>query len=471
MADGGHRRRLRIRQDVPGHRHPLRRGHAPFPGGPEHLQPPAADPGPAAGRRPDRPPATRAGAAPASAGARPAQHGRDHDGGPERPAPDDVPAGLPSVPERAPRRAVGRDPGHGDRVPGVRRALRAAQRRILLVQLLWRLPGLQRPGRAIRGRRRHPRPRPGKDHRAGRRPAVERGLAPAVPVRGPRARGPARRPVPGADPARKGDRAARRAGPAAGDVQFGPVGTARAAQRDLRERHRHRGAGAAQRHRGQPRAGTPLPGHPDLLGLPRHPAAPRGADFAVGRPEHRPDQRAPPGRAALVRGRPARRPARRAGPPDRRPDRRAERHAHAAARRRARLPPAGPLRRVTVGRRTAADRAHLDGARKYHRHALRARRAVGRAAPQQHRGPAHHDRLAGPERQFRRHRGARAGNHAHRGLDHRARPRRRGSWRHHHRRGHPGPDRGRPALDHGPVSRRDGHRPAEPGRAARPRGG
>ena len=109
--------------------------------------------------------------------------------------------------------------------------------------------------------------------------------------------------------------------------------------------------------------------------------------------------------------------------------------------------------------------------RKYHRHALRARRAVRWAAPQQHRGPARHDRRTRPERQFRRHRGARAGNHAHGGLDHRARPRRRGSWRHHHRRGHPGRDRGRSALDHGPVSRRDGHRPAGPGRAVRPPSG
>ena len=79
-----------------GHRHPLRRGHAPLPGGPEHLQPPAADPGPAAGRGPDRPPAAGAGAAPAPAGARPAQHGRDHDRGPQHPAPDDVAAGLAS---------------------------------------------------------------------------------------------------------------------------------------------------------------------------------------------------------------------------------------------------------------------------------------------------------------------------------------------------------------------------------------
>jgi hypothetical protein len=146
VADRRRRRRIRIREDLAGHRHPLRRGHAPLPGGPEHLQPPAADPGPAPSRGPDRPPAARAGAPPAAAGARSAQHGRDHDRGPEHPAPDDVAAGLASVPERPPRRAIGRDAGHGDRVPGVRRALRGSQRRVLLLQLLRRVPRLQRPG-------------------------------------------------------------------------------------------------------------------------------------------------------------------------------------------------------------------------------------------------------------------------------------------------------------------------------------
>ena len=44
----------------------------------------------------------------------------------------------------------------GDRLPGVRRAFRAPQRRILRLQLLRRVPGLPRPGRAVRGRRRPP---------------------------------------------------------------------------------------------------------------------------------------------------------------------------------------------------------------------------------------------------------------------------------------------------------------------------
>src|ERR1700753_1071845 len=48
------------------------------PEGPDHLQPPPAAPGPAAGRRPDRAPAPGTGAAPATAGPRAAEHGR-HD--------------------------------------------------------------------------------------------------------------------------------------------------------------------------------------------------------------------------------------------------------------------------------------------------------------------------------------------------------------------------------------------------------
>ena len=68
-----------------------------------------------------------------------------------------------------------------------------------------------------------------------------------------------------------------------------------------------------------------------------------------------------------------RRPARRTQPPDHGPDPRAERPAHAAARRRARLSPAGPLRCVAVGGGAAAYRAHLDRAGQHHGHALRAR--------------------------------------------------------------------------------------------------
>ena len=156
VADGRRGRRVRVGQDVAGHRHAVRRGHAPVPGGPEHLQPPAADPGPAAGRGPDRPPAARAGAAAAPADTRAAQHGRHDVRGAQRAAPDDVAAGLAPVPERPPRRAVDRHARRGDRLPGVRRAFRAPQRRVLRLQLLRRVPGLPGPGRAVRGRRQPP---------------------------------------------------------------------------------------------------------------------------------------------------------------------------------------------------------------------------------------------------------------------------------------------------------------------------
>ena len=58
---------------------------------------------------------------------------------------------------------------------------------------------------------------------------------------------------------------------------------------------------------------------------------------------------------------------------------------------------------------------------------------------------------AGRERQLGDRGGARAGDHPHRGLGHRARARGRCQRRHDHRPGHARRARGRPALDHGPV--------------------
>ena len=82
------------------------------------------------------------------------------------------------------------------------------------VQLLRRVPGLPRPGRAVRSRRRHAGSRSGQDDRARRGAAVEFRRAAAVDVcRGP-ARGPAQRSVPVADRPRARHRAARRTGPA-----------------------------------------------------------------------------------------------------------------------------------------------------------------------------------------------------------------------------------------------------------------
>jgi len=209
MADGRRGRGVRVGQDVAGHRHAVRGGHAPVPGQPEHLQPPAAEPGPAAGRGPDRPPAARPGAAAAPAGTGAAQHGRHHVRGAQRAAPDDVPAGLAPVPERPPRRAVDCHATRGDRLPGVRRAFRAPQRRILRLQLLRRVPRLPGPGRTVRGRRQHPSSRSGQDDRRGRGAAVELRRAAAVDVRRGRARGPARRALPVSDRSGARHRAAR----------------------------------------------------------------------------------------------------------------------------------------------------------------------------------------------------------------------------------------------------------------------
>jgi excinuclease ABC subunit A len=64
----------------------------------------------------------------------------------------------------------------------------------------------------------------------------------------------------------------------------------------------------------------------------------------------------------------------------------------------ARIPDPRPPRRLAVDGRTAADRAHVDGACQHHRHALRARRAVGRTASEQRAGPAGDHHRPGRER-------------------------------------------------------------------------
>ena len=72
----------------------------------------------------------------------------------------------------------------------------------------------------------------------------------------------------------------------------GPERADRAAFGQLRQRRRRGGTLAAQRQRAHPPAGAAVPRHPRLLGVPRHPAAARGADLTARRPQHRRDQRA-----------------------------------------------------------------------------------------------------------------------------------------------------------------------------------
>ena len=155
-----------------------------------------------------------------------------------------------------------------------------------------------------------------------------------------------------------------------------------------------------------------LPRHPDLLGLPRHPAAARGADLAAGRAEPGRDQRAPPGRAARLRRRlPPQLPDELKRLTDG-PAQRAGRRADAAAGRRPGLPGPGPVRRVAVHRGAAADRADLDRAGQHHRHAVRPGRAVGGPAPRATcEGLRTHHRRAGRQRQLGGRRRARAGDH------------------------------------------------------------
>ena len=82
-------------------------------------------------RRPRRPPAGGAGSATAPAHTGAAKHGRHHVGGPQRAPPDDVAAWLAPMPERPPGGPISRRVRRRNRVPRVRRALRAPQCRIL----------------------------------------------------------------------------------------------------------------------------------------------------------------------------------------------------------------------------------------------------------------------------------------------------------------------------------------------------
>ena len=95
-------------------------------------------------------------------------------------------------------------------------------------------------------------------------------------------------------------------------LHSGRNGRSRAAVGQLRQRGRRGRTLAAQQQRAHPPPGAAVPRHPRLLGVPRHPAAARGAELAARRPQPRRDQRAHPGRAARLRGRPARGAARRA---------------------------------------------------------------------------------------------------------------------------------------------------------------
>ncbi len=218
MADGGGGGRVGIGQDVTGYRHAVRRGPAPVPGGPEHLQPAAADPGAAARRGPDRAPSSCAGLAAAPSHPWAAQHGRHHVGGAQRAASDDVAAGFASLPERSPGRAVDCQHGHGDGLPRVRGSFRASQRRIVRVQLVRRLPGLPGPGSSVRSRRQHPGSRSVQDDRRGCGAAVEFRWTSPVDVRRRRARRPPGRAVREPERARARHRSARGAGSTAGNA-------------------------------------------------------------------------------------------------------------------------------------------------------------------------------------------------------------------------------------------------------------
>ena len=149
-----------------------------------------------------------------------AQHGRHHVRSAQRAAPDDVAAGLASVPERPPRRAVDRHAQRGDRLSGLPRAFVHPSAESFAFNSYGACPACQGLG-CDRSRRQHPGPDPDKT------------IAEARCCRGTPADGGCRcmprassvsgsTTVPVTDRSRTRHRTARRTCPAAGDAAFGP---------------------------------------------------------------------------------------------------------------------------------------------------------------------------------------------------------------------------------------------------------
>ena len=124
-----------------------------------------------------------------------------------------------------------------------------------------------------------------------------------------------------------------------------------------------------------------------------------------------------------------------------------------------RLPAARPGRQHAVNRRAAAPRADVDRPRQHHRHALRARRALRRPAPEQHRGAALDHRDARRQRQFGGDGRARDRHHQRRRLGDRARPRGRRRTADSSSRRARRPMSAQPELGHRPVPGRPAGRP------------
>ena len=131
--------------------------------------------------------------------------------------------------------------------------------------------------------------------------------------------------------------------------------------------------------------------------------------------------------------------------------------------RRARLPDAGAQRRDAVGRREPADPAGEPDRQRADRRALRARRAVDRAAPARQRPAADHAEEPARRRQHGDRRRARRGGDPRGGPCHRHRAGGGGARRRDHRRRHAGGHRGGAGLDHRAVPDR---RAGDPGPGA-----
>ena len=151
---------------------------------------------------------------------------------------------------------------------------------------------------------------------------------------------------------------------------------------------------------------------------------------------------------------------------DRRPRLQGSPRAHAVpARRRARLPLAGPLGRHAVGRRGPADPSGQPDRQRPGRRALRARRALHRPAPARQPAPDRHAGAAAQPGQHRHRGGARRGDHPHRRL--RGRHRARGGGARRQRRPRRPGHRGAGAADQQGVD----HRAVPVGQEVDPRAG
>ena len=297
--------------------------------------------------------------------------------------------------------------------PDVRHELRRARTAELLVQLpVRRLRAVRRPRHHVRGRprARHPEHRP-VGERGRDRPVehvADAVLHPHARSGGRGLRHRSRLAVGEAHEEAAGHPAVRREGQRAGQVQE-PVRPDPPVQLRLRGHHPVPPAPPRRRRVGvEPRAGRELHARGAVPALRRRPPAAGDARRDDQRQAHRRGLRDADRRVVVV---PRRAGALRAGQDDRRAgDEGDQRPARLPARRRPRLPLAGPFGGHARRRRGTADPAGLADRVRPRGHAVRARRAVDRPPPAGQPAPDRHDAAPARPRQHGHRRRARRGD-------------------------------------------------------------